>query len=66
MQLLARVTADDAHRMPPAKTGKRLTAEQVGLLRAWVEQGAKWSVHWAYAAAKPKRAAVKAAANPRK
>jgi mono/diheme cytochrome c family protein len=26
--------------MPPG--GKRLSAEQVGLLRAWIDQGAKW------------------------
>jgi hypothetical protein len=42
--------------MPPDGEGQPLTAEQVGLLRAWIDQGAKWpdaaSVkgreHWAY------------------
>ncbi len=28
--------------MPPDGEGQRLTAEQVGLLRAWIDQGAKW------------------------
>src|SRR5205823_3495476 len=38
--LLERVTdADESSRMPPE--GKPLTAQQVALLRAWVEQGAK-------------------------
>jgi hypothetical protein len=42
--------------MPPEREGKRLTAEQVGLVRAWIDQGAKWpdpsgakdGKHWAY------------------
>jgi hypothetical protein len=42
--------------MPPEGEGKRLTAEQVGLVRAWIDQGAKWpdpsgandGKHWAY------------------
>ncbi len=29
--------------MPPKGQGERLTAEQIGLLRAWIDQGAKWS-----------------------
>jgi hypothetical protein len=28
--------------MPPAGQGEPLTAEQVGLLRAWIDQGANW------------------------
>ena len=48
--------------MPPADEGKPLTAEQIGVLRAWIDQGAKWpdnevapvvAKHWAYA--KPER-----------
>lgn len=39
-------------RMPPS--GDALTAEQIGILRAWIDQGAAWpqeakkEVHWAY------------------
>lgn len=53
--LLARVSADDGDgRMPPAKTGSRLTADEVSLLRGWIEQGATYSEHWAFLS--PKRA----------
>jgi hypothetical protein len=47
--LLQRVTAENPkERMPPAKTGKRLTAQQIILLRQWIEEGAPWSKHWAF------------------
>jgi mono/diheme cytochrome c family protein len=36
---VARLVEDDA--MPPADKGKPLTKEQVGLIRAWIDQGAK-------------------------
>ena len=47
--------------MPPK--GERLTAQQIGLLRAWIDQGAVWpadvsvqqKLHWAYV--KPQRPA---------
>ncbi len=41
-------TADDEERMPPKKTGKRLTQEQIGILRAWISEGAEFKQHWAY------------------
>jgi hypothetical protein len=48
-ELLRRVLSDDpTERMPPPKSNKRLTREQVDLLRRWIEQGAKWSEHWAF------------------
>jgi len=57
--VLARVTSTDpAERMPPAKGGKALSAAQVGVIKSWVEGGAKWSAHWAFEA--PKRPAVPA------
>ena len=45
--------------MPPK--GERLTAQQIGLLRAWIDQGADWpedgktrrSEHWAYQPIRP-------------
>jgi hypothetical protein len=50
-ELLARITTDDAsERMPPPKSGKKLTPRQVALLKQWVEQGAPWSTHWAFEA----------------
>ncbi len=48
-KLLELVASDDEDdRMPPKKTGKRLTKTQIDLLRRWIEQGAAWKRHWAY------------------
>jgi len=38
---VARVTEDPDHHMPPEGKGDPLTKEQVGLIRAWIDQGAK-------------------------
>ncbi|MCA9086220.1 MAG: DUF1549 domain-containing protein, partial [Planctomycetaceae bacterium] len=47
--LMARILSDDPDlKMPPASTGKSLTAEEVSLLRQWIEQGAPWESHWAF------------------
>src|SRR5918911_458196 len=41
-ELIERVAGEDAQtRMPPARTGKRLSPQQVELLRQWIDQGAK-------------------------
>jgi mono/diheme cytochrome c family protein len=40
VKLIARV-GDEENWMPPIDKGKPLTAEQVGLVRAWIDQGAK-------------------------
>ncbi|HVE39281.1 MAG TPA: PSD1 and planctomycete cytochrome C domain-containing protein [Planctomycetota bacterium] len=40
-------TADAGERMPPRKSGKKLTSAQVALLRRWIEQGAEWEAPWA-------------------
>jgi hypothetical protein len=48
-ELYLRLTAADPDdRMPPAKTGKTLTGRQIALVRRWIEQGARWSEHWAF------------------
>jgi mono/diheme cytochrome c family protein len=41
-------TADDSERMPPVKTGKRLTPAQIETVRRWIMQGARWQKHWAF------------------
>ncbi|HVX64533.1 MAG TPA: PSD1 and planctomycete cytochrome C domain-containing protein [Pirellulales bacterium] len=47
--LWERVSAtDEALLMPPAETGKRLTAAERDVLRRWIEQGAEYEPHWAY------------------
>ena len=49
-ELIARiVTKEDSEVMPPITAKKsRLNAEQVDLLRRWIDQGAKFDTHWAY------------------
>ncbi|AMV39190.1 DUF1553 domain-containing protein [Planctomyces sp. SH-PL62] len=48
-EFLRRLTTDDAdEKMPPAKSGKTLTPEQVATLTKWVEEGARWGKHWAF------------------
>ena len=53
-------TKDPARRMPPVFTNKELTAEQIDVLKRWIEQGASWDQHWSFRTLKrPDPAAVK-------
>jgi hypothetical protein len=46
-ELFQRITSKDpARHMPPAKSNKPLSPEQVAILGRWIEQGAKWEKHW--------------------
>ncbi|MDY3552831.1 PSD1 and planctomycete cytochrome C domain-containing protein [Gemmata sp. JC717] len=49
-ELIARLlaTPDDASVMPPAKTGKKLTDREIGVLKQWIKEGANYAPHWAY------------------
>ncbi len=48
-ELMARVSSDDEFlRMPPEDSGKALSAEEVELLRRWIDQGAPYEGHWAF------------------
>jgi len=40
--------ADKQHRMPPPYSERSLTQAQIDLIRKWIDQGAKWEMHWAY------------------
>ncbi|MCE9546825.1 MAG: DUF1549 domain-containing protein, partial [Planctomycetia bacterium] len=61
-ELIKRITAADAsERMPPADSGKKLSANEIALLRRWIAQGAKWQEHWAFV--RPVRAALPAVKN---
>jgi mono/diheme cytochrome c family protein len=42
------VAEDEEERMPPVDSGKKLSKEQIDLLKRWVEQGAKWDEHWSF------------------
>src|SRR5438477_9273091 len=49
--IVERITSKAAEEvMPPAKSGKKLTAQQIETLKTWVEQGGAWSSHWAFTA----------------
>src|SRR5262249_5978904 len=44
-----RVThADPATVMPPPKTGKKLSEKEIATLKKWIDEGAKYSLHWSY------------------
>jgi hypothetical protein len=48
-ELLERISTNDENVvMPPLETGKHLSAEQIAMLRRWIEQGAPYARHWAY------------------
>ncbi|MBC7820231.1 MAG: hypothetical protein IAG10_25385, partial [Planctomycetaceae bacterium] len=50
------VAVDPSEHMPPADSGKRLTARQIELLKRWIEQGAEYQPHWSFVT--PKRPVV--------
>ena len=48
-ELMSRVTrTDDETKMPPAKSGKKLTPAEIDTLRRWIASGGKYAQHWAY------------------
>lgn len=45
--VIDRLTTDQADEMmPPKKTGKKLTAQQVETLKHWITEGAQYKAHW--------------------
>ena len=49
--LVKKITEPDPKdRMPPPDSGHALTETQIGLLKRWIDEGARWDTHWAYAA----------------
>jgi hypothetical protein len=48
-EAVARIFSDDADvRMPPPKSGLKLTARQKELFRRWIAEGAKYEPHWSF------------------
>jgi hypothetical protein len=48
-ELLRRISATEAgEKMPPPKSGKKLTAGEIDLLTRWIKQGAVYNTHWSY------------------
>jgi len=50
-ELWLRISSKDAdHMMPPADSTKSLDADEIELIRRWIQQGAEWRDHWAFEA----------------
>ncbi len=47
-EIIQRVFAKDGRVMPPPFAHKELTEAQKQTIRRWVEQGAKYEIHWSY------------------
>jgi hypothetical protein len=61
--LYNRVTATaDAVRMPPPDQERQLTADEISVLRRWIEQGAEYEPHWAFIP--PERTPIPAIGDP--
>ena len=61
-ELLKRIAHSDPDElMPPAKSGKKLSEEEINLLKRWVAEGAPYATHWAYE--KPARPPLPKVAN---
>ena len=49
-EIWRRLTHPDLEqRMPPVQAGKPLSADALATIRSWIEQGANWEPHWAFA-----------------
>ncbi len=47
--MIERITTSDADDvMPPKKMEKKLTAQEVEVLKRWIRSGAKYAKHWSY------------------
>ncbi len=63
-ELINRITTtnrDDV--MPPTDSNRSLTPKQIATLQQWVDEGAKWGMHWAFIP--PARPAVPSIQNPK-
>jgi len=50
------VNTDPNELMPPPESNLSLTEEEIGLIKKWIEQGAKYEPHWAFVS--PKKATL--------
>ncbi len=63
-RLYQRISAKSPEmRMPPLESGHKLTEAQIETVRRWIDEGAKWEVHWAYM--NPRRADLPKVKTPR-
>jgi Protein of unknown function (DUF1553)/Protein of unknown function (DUF1549)/Concanavalin A-like lectin/glucanases superfamily/Planctomycete cytochrome C len=62
-RLYQRVSSDKkSFQMPPASTGQALTPAQIEIIKKWIDEGAHWETHWAYAV--PQRPEIPKVSNP--
>tara|TARA_R110002096_G_scaffold16106_33_gene55242 strand:+ start:10572 stop:13661 length:3090 start_codon:yes stop_codon:yes gene_type:complete len=48
-EVLTRIFSTDPDEvMPPPQSAKTLSAEEQGLLKTWIEEGATWEGHWSF------------------
>src|SRR5688572_13974905 len=48
-EMFRRISAEDeSERMPPVRSGRHLSKEQIELIGRWIDQGAKWQKHWSF------------------
>ena len=48
-ELYARLSSqDEMEVMPPPKSNRKLSPVQIERIRRWIDEGAKWSTHWAF------------------
>jgi hypothetical protein len=63
-KLVERISAKDPDDvMPPAKSGKKLTPQDIDWITRWIAAGAKWQNHWSFVA--PRRAPLPNVKNQR-
>jgi hypothetical protein len=50
-KVFERISSKDADEvMPPSKTGKKLTDQQIASIGRWIREGATWQNHWSFVA----------------
>lgn len=42
------ISDDEFTKMPPPESNKKLSAQEIDLIKRWIEQGAEWSDHWSF------------------
>jgi len=48
-EIFLRITSDDPElKMPPPESNLSISEQEVALIRAWIEEGAKYEAHWSF------------------
>lgn len=58
-EILLRISSDDPDEVMPPPTSKlKLAANEIALIRKWIEQGAPWERHWSFVSPKKRERPV--------